>query len=992
MATGRFANVARGPFARYLGFMTRLLLLAMLTLGAYAKPSIDHWSLQALVATEPSDTIDDFVVVRLQEQGLIQSPPADRIELIRRLYLDVLGLPPSPEDIEHFTKNNEPDAWSRLVDSTLASPHYGERWAQHWLDVVRYADTHGFEVNTPRPNAWPYRDWVINALNADMPYNEFVTAQLAGKDEATGFLVTAAALLPGQIGKDEPSIKQARQDELNEIVVNTGSAFLGLTVACARCHDHKFDAITQADYYAMQAVFAGVRYGERDVRKTPSPANSAMIEQLTAEIATIDQQLANFEPVATAAETIVIDDEDEMVEFLTPPQPTKGRNPAGSNRGFKDDPGSADRLPNISGGRYSWWQGKPNRDLIAYRPQAAGDYRIWLSWGCGWNTHATDARYLLDKDGNPATREDQVLLAMINQQTFADGSDSVEQKPKWSGLKDVGVHQFSPESAVILQSLNTDRPLTADAIVLQHSANALPQLRPPVDSRVNVERFAPVQAKFVRFTVHQANQHQPCIDELEIYAGSKNVAIGARASSSGDYPDPARHRLAYINDGRYGNGRSWIAKQQNGGWVQIELPAPVTIDRIVWGRDREGKFTDRTATDYRIEVATEPGQWQTVASSADRLPMHLKPTHPEALTRTTLSAAARKQANQLATRRNKLQQQLAALSKARKVFAGRFSQPPQMHRLHRGDPMQPREAVQPGTIQALGSLEITGSANEHSRRIALAKWITDPKNPLTARVMVNRIWQHHFGTGIVDTPSDFGGMGGRPSHPRLLDWLAAEFIRSGWSMKHIHRLILNSQTYQQSSQPVTAAAKLDAQNRLLWRYPPRRLEAEVIRDSILHISGALDLARTGGPGFSVFKSNSNYVRVYDPKESFGPAEWRRMVYMHRVRMEKDGVFGAFDRPDAGQNCAKRARSTTALQALNLFNSAFAIEQAERFARRVQREAGPNADDQIARAFALAFGRAPTATESTRAQAVASEHGMATVCRALFNANELVFMP
>jgi hypothetical protein len=399
-------------------------VLLLVTLQAAA----GHWSLQPLQAPEKPTTIDGYVMQRLREHGLEAAPLATGGELLRRLHLDVLGLPPTPEQIDAFLSDERPDAWAIRVDAVLASPHYGERWAQHWLDVVRYADTHGFEVNTPRPNAWPYRDWVIQALNADMPFPQFILAQLAGdqigEDAATGFLITAPALLPGQIGKDEASIKQARQDQLNEIVTNTGSAFLGLTVSCARCHDHKFDPITQTDYHAMQAVFAGVHYGERDIEPQHSPDARQKIAQLRADIAQLEQQLATVEPLATDLQTIFIDDEDPtQVEFLTPPQPSKGNNPAGARRGYKDDPGGANWLPNISRGRYSWWANKPKRDLIAYRPGADGAFRIWLSWGCGWNTHATDARYLLDIDGDPTTRDDQKPLATINQQTFADGSD-----------------------------------------------------------------------------------------------------------------------------------------------------------------------------------------------------------------------------------------------------------------------------------------------------------------------------------------------------------------------------------------------------------------------------------------------------------------------------------------------------------------------------------------------------------------------------------------
>ena len=291
----------------------------------------------------------------------------------------------------------------------------------------------------------------------------------------------------------------------------------------------------------------------------------------------------------------------------------------------------------------------------------------------------------------------------------------------------------------------------------------------------------------------------------------------------------------------------------------------------------------------------------------------------------------------------------------------------------------------------LGFLEMSSATNDVERRKALAQWISSPKNPLTARVLVNRVWHLHFGTGLVNTPSDFGGMGDRPSHPELLDWLALRFMEDDWSIKSLHRLILNSKAYQQSGRPNSLGLEKDANNRLLWRFQPRRLEAEAIRDSILQVSGSLDL-KMGGPGFSFFKPNTNYVRVYDPKEVFGPPEWRRMIYSHRVRMEQDGVFGAFDRPDAGLICSKRTQSTTPLQSLNLFNSAFVAQQSGMFSERLKQEAGEKLDDQIVLAFRFCFGRIPSAEELLKGVGFVEQHGLPQFCRVLFNTNEFLFLP
>ena len=305
--------------------------------------------------------------------------------------------------------------------------------------------------------------------------------------------------------------------------------------------------------------------------------------------------------------------------------------------------------------------------------------------------------------------------------------------------------------------------------------------------------------------------------------------------------------------------------------------------------------------------------------------------------------------------------------------------------------MQPLDVVAPGALASVGPrLDMKPDAPEQQRRLALARWVVDPSNPLTARVIVNRLWQHHFGRGIVGTPSDFGKMGAKPSHPELLDWLACELVAGGWRLKPIHRLIILSSAYRQSGATNTAAAAVDADAVLLWRYPPRRLEAEAIRDAVLSVSGNLDLT-PGGPPFSAFKPNDNYVRVYEPKESFGPAEWRRMVYAFQPRGRQDGTFGAFDCPDAGQAAPRRAASTTPLQALNLMNSPFVVGQAEIFAGRVRREAGEEPEAQVRRAFAVALGRAPSDAERDAAEALVRRHGLEALCRALFNANEFVYV-
>jgi mono/diheme cytochrome c family protein len=802
----------------------------------------DHWSFKPVTNPAPPETadkawprnpVDQFILARLEKEGLHPASEADRVTWIRRVTLDLTGLPPTPEEVERFVKDTRGDAYEQVVDRLLASPRYGERWAQHWLDVVRYADTHGFEVNTERPNAWPYRDYVIRAFNQDVPYDRFIREQIVGdalgEDAATGFLVTASVLLPGQIGKDEPSKRLARQDSIDEIVNNIGQTFLGLSVGCARCHDHKFDPISQRDYYSMQAFVAGVEYLDRDLHTPEAEALRKEGKLLKSRIGDIDQQLSRFVPLAN------------------------------------------------------------------------------------------------------------------------------------SGTE-----------------------------------------RPPVNARMNTDRFAPLKARRVRFTIRQTNNLEPCLDELEVFdTAGHNVALageGATATSSGDTVVADRHELKHINDGQYGNSHSWMSNEKGRGWVAIEFPEEHLIDRVVWGRDREGQYQDRLATDYVIEVADASGEWRVVADASDREPFQpsekkkKKKKEPETPSFSTkgLSPEETAEANHLVGERAKVEAKLKQDESDGKVFAGKFRAPDDIHLLNRGDPEQPREEIVPAVLSALGTLQLPKETPEQERRRALAEWIASPQNPLTARVMVNRIWQGHFGTGLVETPSDLGRNGAKPSHPELLDWLASGFARSGWSVKQLHRLIVLSATYRQSNRIEPQTESRDADDRLLWRYPSRRLEAEAIRDSMLAVSGRLNL-KMYGRGFDLFDKRGG-LTGFEPVESFSGDGLRRMIYAHKVRREREAVFGAFDCPDAGQSTAHRRESTTPIQALNLFNSRFTVDESEALAARAKADAGDDVTAQVRRVWQLALSRDPDPAEMTEAQPVVRNYGLATICRALFNSNEFLYLP
>ena len=965
----------------------------------------DHWAYQPI--REPRlpyvddpvwsrTAIDRFVLDGLRKQGLTPSPRADRRTLIRRVSLDLVGLPPTPEEVAAFESDDGLNAYEKLVDRLLASPRHGERWARHWLDVVRFAESNGFETNTARPNAWPYRDWVIHALNADMPYDQFLKLQLAGdqmgEPVATGFLVGG----PWDEVKS-PDIgltSQQRADELADMTGTVGSAFLGMTVACARCHAHKFDPITQTDYHAMLACLAGVEHGNRPLPLAPEKA--ALLADKNLSIQRLEKELAAHTPLASVGR-LVLSGPGQPVR-----QPTgRAELETGSGRGQRGDAGSWNRWPTVSGGYY-WWE-KPGDGLVwSHAPGLSGKWRVWASWGTGWQTHAADARLVLDADGNPATQEDRRELLVVDQRRFGDGSAAGNGQKLWSGWRLAGEMDLQPGSLIGWTRGEAGGVVTAcdllfEQVMIETVTGSQPHGRAPVSRLANIERFAPRPARFARMTIRATNGgSEPCIDELEIFGPDKetNLALGAKATSSGDYPDNPFHRLSHLNDGVYGNSKSWISNRPGKGVVTLEWKDPARIDRIVWSRDRgtaPPNYADRVASDYTLETSLDGVHWQFAAGSQDRVGTSVLAGGTPWLPRAGIGPDAVARVESAEKQLAQLRAEVASLGQGKTAYIGRLSQPGPTKRFHRGDPLQPREEVQPGGIVGIGPpLKLEANLPEGQRRLKLAEWITDPAHPLTRRVIVNRLWQHHFGEGLVNTPSDFGANGGRPSHPELLDWLAVELARQGWSLKKLHRQMVLSEAYCQASLPRAEGMAKDAGNRWLWRFSPKRLEAEPLRDSILAISGNLDLAM-GGPGFDLFEPNTNYVKVYKAKESFGPAEWRRMIYQSKPRMQLDGVFGAFDCPDAGQVTARRGRSITPLQALNLLNSRFLLDQSKILAERLRRDAPAGAGAQVNRAFALFYSRAPDAAERGAGIDLIGSAGLEAFCRALFNTSEWIWV-
>jgi mono/diheme cytochrome c family protein len=979
---------------------------------------LEHWAFQPLRESEPNSTLDTLVESKLSAAGLSFSPEADRRILIRRLYLDVIGLPPTPDEIEAFVRDTSTKGYEALVEKLLQSPRFGERWARHWLDVSRFAESHGFEMNQPRNNAWHYRDYVIRAFNEDKPFDRFVKEQLAGdsfgEDAATGFLVGGPM---DQVKSKDPVLTaNQRADELHDIVSTTCAVFLGLTVNCARCHDHKFDPISAQDYYGITAVFQGVKHGERPLKVADDEANARKLEELKAQLRPIEEKLIGVAPKAHLGRIILVDDA-LSASTATKPGTTQIRPPAsqtpamyssGTERGQADDLGDSLRLPNIAE-TYKFWKPAPNQseDVFAWEPRATGMFRIWVSWGV-FNTHTKSACYILDADGNPGTTHDQVQLATFNQTEFNDGAAAIPEQRRWSGFKAVaGVHRMTEKSAILLRSGSDGRPIVADVLALEESADtehpaSSPRVRAPVRASVNEEVFEPVDARFVRFTINAAGarETEPCIDEFEVFsmeANPRNVALekaGAKVVVSGTYANGSnpKHQAKHLIDGKYGNDFSWISNESNRGQFQVELQKQERINRITWSRDRSDAkkpFSDRLVASYRIETSLDGKTWKPVAGSGDRLGQSYAQRVASIPTLHDVPSDSAAQVVKWSAERAQLSAQIKKLSALPMVYAGVFEQPGPTKRNHRGDPTQPKEEVAPSALSRIGTpFQLDAKTPERERRMALANWIASPQNPLTARVIVNRLWHYHFGTGIVETPSDFGLNGARPTHPELIDWLAGELIAKGWSLKHIHRLILLSRTYRQSSAYRADAFAKDSNSRLLWRFPPRRIEAETLRDTMLVVTGKIDFT-AGGQGFDLFEPNDNYVRVYRTKETFEAGDFRRMVYAKKTRMALDDFSGAFDCPDGGQPAPKRTSSTTPLQALNLLNGPFAMQQAGFFAERVISESGSDPHSQVRLAFRLAFGREPGADELGAAAELVRREGLPTLTRALLNANEFI---
>ena len=862
-----------------------------------ARAGYDWWSLQPLVSppiqnpkSPIGNPIDGFIRRKLTGANLTPSAPADRRTLLRRVYFDIIGLPPTPEEMQREREM----AYEAEVDRMLASPAYGQRWARHWFDVAHFGESDGFEFDKMRPHAWRYRDWVIDSLNQDLPYDEFARLQIAGdvlrSDQpsaiiATGFL--AGGAFDGLMPKGETMRQVMRQDELEDLVSLVSQSFLGLTVNCARCHDHKFDPIRQADYFRLAAALAGVKRGNRDVSVQPP------------------RELAEAHTVA----------ERELISMTQAARESVLKKREAASRG------------------------KPQPPKAFARWEFDGDLRdsVGSLHGSAYGG-ATLENGALVLDGKQAYVATSPLPANIAAKTLE----------VWVQLTDLDQRAGG---AVTLQTLDGG---VFDSIVFGERESR----------RWIAGSNSFVRTRSIKNAANEMQAKDQFIHLAAVYEADGTIQIYRESQPYGESYKPGSPLLEFA-----------AGKSQ----IMFGLRhSPPGGKKFLAGRIDRAAIYDKALS--AAQVAASANSASQSVSEEELVAEIAEPTRRRYL---ELKAEVARLASELAQYRE------------RQAFAVTPQAAPVIHRLVRGDVGQPAEAVAAGGIAclkpSLPDFGLSPEASDRDRREKLAAWIASEKNPLFARTIVNRLWQHHFGRGLVETPSDLGFSGGQASHPELLDFLAGELIAHGWSLKAIHRLIVTSETYQQASWPRDDCLAIDAENRLLWRFSPRRLEAEAVRDAMLALSGQLNLQQRG-PSYQDFRPYIfKTVQYYEPLDPVGPEFHRRSIYRFWARGGKNPLLDSFDCPDPSTAAPKRPATTTPLQALSLLNNSFTLRMADEMAKRLERERPNGVQEQVERAFSLAYGRNPTADEWNASTAFVAAHGLPAFCRVLLNSNGFLYV-
>ncbi|MSR58889.1 MAG: DUF1553 domain-containing protein [Planctomycetaceae bacterium] len=898
------------------------------------------WSLRPLVRPAVPEVnsawvqspIDAFIWTKLHELGLAPAPQADRRTLIRRLTYDLHGLPPTPDEVAAFLADESTDAYEKLIDRLLDSPRYGERWGRHWLDIVHFGESHGYDKDKPRPNAWPYRDYVINAFNSDEPYWQFIEQQLAGDvlypDDpqaivATGFIAAGPWDFVGHVELAEGTLdkKITRSNDRDDMVATAMSTFQSLTVHCARCHNHKFDPIPQEDYYRLQAVFAGVDRADRpfDVdSRTQQKRRELTVAR--APLAARQQALADLVGQISSPEIRELD--ARLTEF---------------NRDLAALPKATEGAVSPSNGYHS-----------GIEPKA--DVTKWVQIDLGQSLPIVRIVLVPARPVDFADTPGFGFPARFRVETSDDAEFDTAHM-----VRDAGDADFANPG---------DMPVVID--------------------------LKNVTARYVRVTATKlwprSNDYVFALSELQALSGKdeSNVAFGAKVT------------------------------------------ALDSIEGGLWGtRNLVDGFSSRTRIGDAKELAAALVRRDTFQKSIARLT-----ASRQSLVDARLDEPTRSEIRTVKADLAQVDEQLAALPQPLLIYAAAHSftpigtlnppaQPRPVYLLNRGSDKTPGPEVTPGALSCVGTLaadlRIENPQDESARRAALARWIADPQNPLTRRSIVNRLWQYHFGRGIVDTPNDFGHMGALPTHPELLDWLAVELAepssspalgsqrnatppgppllrgREAWSLKRMHKLILMSAVYRQSSGDNAKYAAIDSGNQFLWRQNRQRLEAEAIRDAVLAVGGKLDTTM-GGPSVQQFLFKDDHSPIYD-YEQFdvdAPAANRRSVYRFIVRSVPDPFFECLDAADPSLLTPKRNATLTALQALSLLNNPFMVRQADHFAQRLRGLADDPAG-QVEAAYRIALSRPPRPDETAILTRYIHEHGLSNACRVILNSNEFVFV-
>jgi len=823
-----------------------------------------------------SNAIDNFILMALKSASLSPSAEADKTILLRRLSLDLIGLPPTPAEVDAFLADHSPDAYARQVERLLASPHYGEKWGRFWLDAARYADSDGFEKDKPR-NVWFYRDWVVAALNADLPYDQFIIKQLAGDllPEATQDDIVATGFLRNSMINEEGGAdpEQFRMEAMFDRMDAIGKSVLGLTIQCAQCHNHKFDPISQEEYYRLFAFLNNDHEAQRIVY---TPAQQMEVANLAREINDIEsglrhrtpdwearmvaweESVASNQPVWTVIHPVVEDITTGGQKYL--PQP--------------DGSFLAQGYAVAKHGAH-FWLTNDLQNVSAFRLELLTDPNLPCN-GPGRSLKGVCAltEFTVDATAVGATNKTRLVFDQVT----ADFAQPVtplgtEHYDKTTNNRVVGPVSFS----------NDDNEDTAWGI------DAGPGLR-------NQDRVA------VFHCATNAGFNGGTVWDIRI--------IQRHGGWSGDL---------HMNNNL---GRFRLSVTTHSGPVVADTVPKRVRDILALPRDQRSPR----------QVATVFSYWRT--------------TVPE-------FAAANAQIAELQSRWPEGETQLALMAS---------DEPRETHLLKRGDFLKPGNVVGAGVPAILHPLPPDADGS----RLTLARWLVSTNSPTTARSFVNRVWQSYFGTGLLDTPEDFGTRAAPPSHPELLDWLACEFMDSGWDIKHLHRLIVTSAAYRQSSTVTPELYERDPYNRMLARGPRFRVEGETVRDIALAASGLLN-PELGG--HSIFPPAPDFL--FQPPASYGPKDWpesagaeryRRSLYIFRFRSVPYPLLQTFDAPNGDFSCVRRLRSNTPLQALVALNEPTFMECARALARKTLEEGGDSDADKVSYAFRRALSRPPTRSE------------------------------